>query len=234
MKFLILAILMASIQNNYALADNNPLKIPTSVDRVYIPEGFDDNDNVQIVGEGIFPNSCYRPADSDASVDQDRKEIILNPMAYKYIGYCLQVLLPFQMSFQFGPLKEGTYQIKQSPSGPSLGALKIHRSTTSEPDDYLYAPVNQAFLSVSSSSVKALLTGDFPLSCMKMKEIKFQIQHDVIIIQPLAEIDSSKACTQGSFPFSTSVDLNSIKSGKYLLHIRSMNGKSVNSLVKIP
>ncbi len=215
-----------------ALADNSPLLTSMTIGKTYIPDGFDDNDNVQLVAEGYFPNSCYRPAPSNRSIDLKKKEITLSPMAFKYDGVCLMVILPFEISFQLGPLKKGAYSIKQ-PDGTLLGTLNVGRSTKSEPDDFLYAPISQAFLSETTASSSVHLTGDFPLSCMRMKEVRYQIQSDVILIQPIAEVDSSLTCVSGSYAFSAQVNLGTVKTGKYLLHVRSMNGKSVNNLVSV-
>ena len=233
MKAIVLLLFMLT-QSNLLNAENIPVKINTAIVKVYIPEGFDDNDHVQIVGEGIFPNSCFRAAESDALVNLEKREIIINPKAFKYEGLCLQVLIPFEMSFHFGFLQSGSYSIRQHAEGPLLGTVNVHGSKTSEPDDYLYAPISQAFLKATAGSATVFLTGDFPVSCMKMKEVKFQVQADVIVVQPVAEIDSSVPCKQGSFPFSTSKNLGMVNSGKYLLHIRSMNGKAVNNLIKVP
>lgn len=230
--FKLILISILSITASSAWSDNSPTKIRTEVNKVYIPNGFDDNDNVQVVAEGIFPDTCYRPAASEAAVDFKKNEITLMPMAYKYTGTCLMVLLPFDITFQFGPLKSGTYAIKRM-DGSLVGSINIRRSLKSEPDDYLYAPVSQAFVNNLPNSSTVFLTGQFSLSCMKMKEVRYQIQDDVIVIQPIAEIDETKTCDAGSFSFSEKVDLGAVKSGKYLLHVRSMNGKAVNTLIRI-
>ena len=60
-----------------------------------MPDGFVSNDTAQIVGEGMFSNSCYRHAETTVRVDHVNKTIHVGPVAYKYNGYCLQVILPF-------------------------------------------------------------------------------------------------------------------------------------------
>jgi hypothetical protein len=226
-------ILLSLIFSISSLADNTPVKVDTSMGQAYIPDGFDDNDNVQIVGAGVFPNSCYRPADPDVQVNIEKKEITLTPKAYMYNGYCLQVLLPFEMTFNLGPLKAGTYSIKKL-GGTALGELVVRTSLTPDADDYMYAPIGQAFFNSTPEANTVILTGQFPLSCMKIKEIKSQVQPNVLVIQPIVEIDHDMNCEKGQFDFKVSEDLGPIKHGKYLLHIRSMNGKSVNSLINVP
>jgi hypothetical protein len=67
------------------LAQSNkmPGKIPALYSNVYVPVGFDSNDHIQIVGEGMFENACYRPAETKAKVDVEKKRITLTPAAYE-------------------------------------------------------------------------------------------------------------------------------------------------------
>ena len=39
-------------------AQAQPVKVPAYFQKMYIPGGFDSNDQIQIVGEGTFSNSC--------------------------------------------------------------------------------------------------------------------------------------------------------------------------------
>ncbi len=230
--FAILALLFAVQQ---ASAENHtPMLVPVNFKKIYIPDGFDDNDNVQIVGEGLFANSCYRFAETKVRVDHNTKTIHLGPLAYKYPGYCLMVILPFDRTVDVGILKEGTYTIVQETDGATLGQIGVKTTISKEPDDYLYAPISQAFFIPRGLINKVYLTGDFPTSCMKLKEVKSQVQSDVLVIQPMAEIDPSVPCVDGKFHFETTADVRFMKSGRYLLHVRSMNGKSVNNLVDVP
>ncbi len=216
-----------------AMADASPTLEPVSFDKIYTPDGFDSNDNVQIVGEGVFSNSCYRHAETKVWVDHEKMTIRLGPVAYKYGGYCLQVILPYDRTVDIGILNAGTYKIVQSVSGRSLGTITIKPATTLDPDDYLYSPVSQALVQSKNGKTGVYLMGDFPLSCMKMKEVKFQVQPDVLVVQPISEIDPSQPCVQGKFPFSVNKDVGAMNAGRYLLHVRSINGKAINNLFDV-
>lgn len=213
--------------------DNTPIKVPISFGKLYVPVGFDNNDNVQIVGEGMFPNTCYRYATTLVKVDHKAKTIRLNTVAFKYPGVCLQVMVPFDRVVDVGILKEGEYSIITNNDNQNVGRVSIHTSKTKEADDFMYAPISQAYFQSKNSVNKVFLTGNLPSSCMKLKEIKSQIQSDVLVIQPIVEIDPSVPCVGGQFHFETSVDVGFMKSGRYLLHVRTMNGKSVNNLVDV-
>lgn len=213
--------------------DSTPTKVPISFGKIYIPDGFDNNDNVQIAGEGMFPNTCYRYATTSVKVDHTAKTIHLNTVAYKYPGMCLQVMVPFDRVVDVGILKEGDYSIITNKDNQTVGRVSINTSKTKGPDDFMYASVSQAYFQSKDSVNKVFLTGNFPSSCMKLKEVKSQVQSDVLVIQPIVEIDPDEHCVVGQFHFETSVDVGVMKPGRYLLHVRTMNGKSVNNLLDV-
>ncbi len=226
-KTLLTAILLAS---GAALAQGTPAIVPVNFQKIYVPDGFDSNDHVQFMGEGQFQNSCYRHHQSRVEVDKENKIISVRPVAYKYPGLCLQWILPFNRVVDVGILPAGNYKIVQSSDGTQLGAAHIKEATRLEADDYLYAPINQALIVGDKGSYKLYMDGEFAMSCMKTKEVKFQIQRDVIVVQPIAEIDTSTPCLPGAYPFQSSVDIGLMAPGKYLLHVRSMDGKAINTL----
>lgn len=231
---LVLIVISYSLLTVTAFADNNPVVVPARFSKVYVPDGFDDNDNVQIVGEGMFSNSCYRYASTEVSVDHNNKKIRLTPTAYKYSGMCLMVIMPFDRALDLGILKKGTYSIVQGQEERQIGHITIHAAIKPEADDYMYAPITQAFFKSDGITNHVFLTGNFPLSCMKLKEVKTHVQSDVFVLQPIVEIDKSVPCAEGEYPFETSVNAGALKQGRYLIHVRSMNGKSINSLVDVP
>jgi len=211
---------------------HDPTQTAVAFDTIYAPVGFDSNDNVQIVGEGLFENACYRPATPLFTVDQVKKTIDVTPMAYKYSGFCLQLSLPFDRVLDLGIMKEGNYTITQN--GATIGSIPIRVATTSNPDDYLYAPVSQAYFHQSADGTsRILLSGDFPSTCMKMQKVVVHVQTNVITVQPIAELDGGRNCLNKRTPFEQSVKVENAPKGRYLLHIRSMNAKAVNTLVDI-
>lgn len=232
MKNLIILAALFSLIHFNAHADG-PGRVGVSFNKVYVPEGFDSNDNVQFVGEGFFANSCYRPAQTNITVNEQTKTIFVSPAAYEYEGLCLQVILPFDRVVDVGILKEGDYTIRRLKSEEELGQLHVDRATTRSADDFLYAPVEQAYLHQKDGKKTIYLTGQFPMDCMKLQEVKATINKDVIVLQPIVQMDEEAHCKQGQFPFEASIDVSSATKGRYLIHVRSMNGKAVNSLVDV-
>lgn len=229
----LLMLTIVSFWTSAAMAQTEPHLLPTHFSAIYAPNGFDSNDNVQLIGEGLFPNTCYRPAPTNVSIDTDRKIISLSPMAYHYNGMCLQVLLPYERVIDLGILKAGTYTVEQLPERSVLGTVQVSPALSENPDDFLYAPISQAFFKQRGSSSEVTLSGDFLTDCMNLKEVKVTIEPKAIVLQPIVQLEERPTCKEGRFPFSKVVKIENITSGRYLLHVRSMNGKAINSLVEV-
>lgn len=211
-----------------------PTKIPAAYNTSYIPGGFDSNDSVEVVLEGRFSSSCWRPAEVEVSVDHDKKEIYVGPAAYLYPArLCATMVLPFDRVVSFGILKPGAYRLIQATDGAELGSIPVAPAQTERPDDYLYAPVSQAFFKERSTYSEVTIAGSFPSSCMMMDEVKVTLEPKVIVIQPIAKIEKRLGCKDGSFPFQQKTKIEGIPTGRYLLHVRSMNAKAINSLVDV-
>ncbi len=199
----------------------------------YIPSGFDSNDRVQIVGEGIFPNTCYRPATPRVEVDEVTREVKIAPQAYQYDGICLQMLVPFDQTLNLGILAAGTYRVIQENGGGDLGNLRVGVATSSDADDFLYAPISQAYTETHGGKTSVRVTGSFTDSCMRLVDVTVSVEPKVLVVLPIAEREARADCTAGNFPFDRSVEIGAVRSGRYLLHVRSLNGNAFNHLVDL-
>ncbi len=221
-----------TVQSSFAqAAKSEPTQEAVTFAKVYVPVGFDSNDHVQFVGEGMFANTCYRPASVTVAVDNMSKTIKVGPVAYKYNGFCLQVILPFDRTIDVGVISAGTWQVVQA-DNKQIGQIKVAPALTADPDDYLYAPISQAYIHETTGKEELMLNGSFPSSCMTMKEVKFDVQGDVIVVQPIAQM-AAGTCTGPAVPFTQVVQLGSIKAGRYLLHVRSINAQAINTMIDI-
>lgn len=234
LQFLIsLSVLFLFAQKSWAEPKLTPDKVQVRFNQLYIAQGFDSNDNVQIVGEGRYLDGCYRNAETKVKVDHKNKKIHLIPYAYKYNGLCIKVILPFDRVINIGILKAGTYTITQGEQAEEIGKIEAKPAVTNVPDDFIYAPVSQAYFRNLGTTNTVSLSGEFSNSCMKLKEVKFDIQPQVLVVQPISELTESATCVEGSFPFEGDTEVGPMKPGRYLLHVRSMNGKAVNNLVDV-
>ena len=228
-----------------AMAAGSPLLVPSPVQKVFVPEGFDDNDNVQVVLHGHFPNACYKTGPVEAKVDQDAKTITIDPQAYYYQGFCAMVVIPFIKQVNLGVVKAGTYTLRlKDRQDIAPTTLTISPAKTTAPDDFLYAPVETSDLVKDEQGRSVLrVEGTWPYTltgCMTMKEVKAkQTAGQVLVVQPIADmVESGPACDEQRhshrFRIDTPVNTNSFTTEKdLLLHVRVLNGNSFNRLVNL-
>ncbi len=217
----------------FASARSGPIKVWASFQKIYVPGGYDSNDRVEIVGEGRFKNSCFRLAETKVQIDAQNKKIYLSPVAYEYSGDCLQVTVGFEKNIDVGILGAGTWEVIQGSGPTKLGAISIRETVGKNADDYLYAPVSQAFYHQQGAISKIVVSGDFPSDCFKLEQVKMTVEPSVLVLQPVVQFESRVDCKEGKFPFVREIVVNAVPAGRYLLHVRSLNGNSVNSLVDI-
>jgi hypothetical protein len=205
------------------------LKLST-LETGYVPNGFDSNDQVQIVVEGTYRDTCSKPAGTRFTVNANAKTIQIQPYEYRYASACLDVMVPHNEVVNLGIVQPGRYQVIQA-SGQRLGFLNVNLAVSSAADDYLYAPISQAYIKNVNGRVALTLSGVYTNSCMKIKKIIANVQDNVVTVQPVAMLLPTAAnCIHGRFPFEETTNIQIPRSGRYLLHVRSLNGESINTL----
>jgi hypothetical protein len=224
----LLLLLSALVVTSFAHAQ---VTVPAGFGNLYIPGGFDSNDNVQIVGEGMFRNSCYRPAAARFRIDRENKVITLAPSAYQYYGICMEVMLPYDRVMDLGPLEAGEYKVVQNDE--QMATLSVKTSFITSADEHIYAAISQGFVFRAENGEYQLgLTGELTNSCMYLDHIAVTVEPNVVVVQPIAKMVERSSCHKGVYEFSRFQKLD-LKPGRYLLHIRSMNAKAVNSLFTV-
>ena len=90
-----------------------PKEILAPIQKVFLPTGFDNNDNTEVIVHGHFPNSCFKVGHSNYEVDMNKKEITVSLSAYEYrSSFCVQIVTPFTQSIKVGVLPAGNYNVK--------------------------------------------------------------------------------------------------------------------------
>lgn len=234
-KSLMLSVLLVG---GVAMADNSigePVTVSVPLSSAYIPGGFDSNDRAELVVEGLFPNTCYRVGPYEKSMDSTGKELLITQMAYKYQGMCLMMLVPFSQTVQMGIMKANTYTVKDGNSGRGMGELPVRLATNVGPDDFLYASVQDAYVGVVDGNKRAIvLQGELPGDCWAIKEKKVVLDgKNVLAVMPIIEKIRKNNCNDYRMQFMTTVDVPEVTPGRYLLHVRSLNGQAINKLVDL-
>lgn len=213
---------------------------PAPVERVFVPQGFDDNDNAEVIIQGRFPNACMKTGPVGAKIDTQNQIITLRPEVYVYRGEpCAQVVVPFTQRVTFGTLTAGNWKIVAEDM-PTINPLPlvVTRARSAAPDEFLYAPVEEVVLLPAgiSSRQKLVISGNWPQiqgrGCFSLKEIRTHLGADnTLVVQPIAELLPAARCSQSSVRkrvFQGSVVLDKPLNSDSLIHVRTLNGESLN------
>lgn len=218
-----------------------PQQIFLPVDKIYtIERGFDTNDSVEVAVSGYLPNTCYKLGKGTAQVDQLNKEIVVNVTGFFREGICLEVMTPFLEVVQLNPLSKGEYKVRSLIDPRMVGNLDISEATAPTQDDFIYAPVDTVeVVEADDHQRRLVLKGTYPLlirGCMRVTEVRTSVgSNGVLIVQPIASILEDHQCVEqptdqwNRFEVSELVEVPPVDNG--LVHVRTLNGRSLNKLV---
>jgi len=234
MKFSLLALLFSSA----ALAQPEVILAP--VDHLYVPQGFDSNDAVEVVVTGTFPNVCYSRNTVDVKVNGDIIDIevtALAPDASKNSlngKLCPAMVVPFKEVITLGNFQGGEYEIRVNKSIQKdlNDKITIAEATSNAVDDNVYAAIDYV---EQNSSKDFILKGWKYSNCFELKEVKVvSNKKDTLSILPIMK-QVSNHCPMKGMPvaYPVKIDFNTIKVKQPLLHVRTLDGKSVNSIVNL-
>ncbi len=213
-----------------------PMEEHVPLTNIFIPEGFDNNDIVEIIVEGYTPSLChYEPK---INVKIENKMIYLSAISqYKAQSDCIKSMVPFQKVVKIAKdLEAGIYTImiedffnlKTKKVITSQFRLKVKNSRSSTHDEKIYANI-EYIIPRSSNSID--LIGYHPSSCYKKDKVQIKKISNTIVILPQLKIEKYAKCWPPKMvPFKYSIDIPQeyLSEEKILIHIRKMSGKSIN------
>jgi hypothetical protein len=109
------------------------------------------------------------------------------------------------------------------------GDISISETQSPAADDYIYA--NVAFVEKEEGSRMIKLKGYTPSECLNWDEIKFVSngKDTLAVLQKMKQIYSH--CPMKMVPFEKEIEVPKVLDrNKVLLHVRVMDGKSVNTI----
>lgn len=201
---------------------------------IFVPVGFDDNDDVVAVVDGYLPDTCYRLRSPEVKTEVESQKVWVQPKAVLYPGPCMDVTIPFSTVVHLGSVKRGNYSVS-TVSGMTKETLAVKPSTKKQPDDYLYAPVEKAQIeTLGNGQLRAILSGRFTNNCLKIDQVKVTNSGKTIEVLPIMkreeQTENGDTCKKSLVSFEEKVMLPELKAGRYLLHVRTLNGHSVNEV----
>ncbi len=239
-KALLICVAFSSL-NSTAFADDSVL-VDAPVEKVFVPQGFDDNDKVELIVHGFFTSSCYKMGPAQASVNEISRTIEIQAQAFYYPqALCTQLITPFIKSVELDRhLIAGIYTIsvKNSPNASAI-TLKIVPATRDDADDYFYAQVNSVSIDTLANGTRELvLKGQHPyllIGCVKLDKILTVVGDDnTIVIQPIAKIvydDECRGAVNNRFEYRQAFEEKLESGNTYLIHVRVLNGNAINALI---
>ena len=220
----------------YATAHaSTPVLLPIESQRIYSPEGFDSNDSTEIVLSGNLPNLCHKSPKTEVQVKGKKIEIKLKAYHYHESNpFCPKVEVPFLEVVQLGVLDKGNYKVIVNPedSIKKIGDIKIAESNSDAVDEDIYANVEHVIQN-DIDPTKITLIGNNPSPCFVLDRIEFlSNKKDTYSVLPILK-QVSDYCPMQLTPFNYSATVpTNLQEKEVLLHVRVMNGKSVNSLFR--
>lgn len=230
----LLMVLVSQVATPVAVANEDGALTVVNVEEVFVPRGFDDNDEVVAVVDGYLPDTCYKIAYNEVHYLAAEHKYVIFQFARKFNALCLQARVPFFAEVQFGILPLGDFQVT-SP-GALSERLQVAEAVSAGPDDRLYAPIDAArVIDTAEGGQEATLSGRFTNTCMQLDGVNVVNSGKTLEVLPIMYVQDRDDCAETEVPFTWTFGLPaSVTEGRRLLHVRSLNGKAVNTLFSAP
>jgi hypothetical protein len=211
-----------------------PIIADAPVDHLYVPRGFDDNDNVEVIVTGKFISTCYSRNKVDVKVAEKIIDVhVSSMMASGEHNKCETMDVPFTENVTIGNLDAGTYTI--TVNGKLKEEIKVTEADSGVVDDHIYAPVDYVELGFTGgANGDAMLVGRSLDDCLQFAKVEYITNgKDTLSILPIMRKIPSVTCSGKSTYLEIPVkfDVTKFEEGKILLFVRTMDGKSVSTLV---
>ena len=236
-----LGIALIAISQPVRAGGFEPKIVVQAPENVFVPMGFDDNDNSQIILFANMPDTCHKAGPVRYRIDEAKRTIFIRNEILYYSGcWCADVQVPYTQTVNVGLLNSGEYKVAVETSTGTfkkMADIPIAAATTAAPDDSLYAPVEQVIFAKGKESVgngEVILTGTFRSSCMQLKDVRLNYrQNHVIEVLPIVEMAASGGCTEELRPFTARIKIKDSVGGRALLHVRSLSGQAINQVIEL-
>ena len=225
----LLMTLCALLSSSIAFAAT-PIKTYVPIEKVYAPAGFHDHQESEVIISGYLPNLCHKSPTTEVEIVGGQIQISVKAMHYLPSNpMCAPVLVPFVESVDVGLLDKGLYEIVVNPNTPfERGAkLGVEDFASSAIGDAVFANVHQVENIGQDQTV--LLKGYNPSDCYELDQISYiHNNDDTYSVYPKMR-QVSAFCPQKMTPFSYEFRVpEDLRYPKVLLHVRAMDGRSVN------
>lgn len=224
--------LVAGMSTAQALDFDDVVEVSAPIKGVFVPQGFDSNDNAQVVVEVALPNSCYKMGMVKTLINKETKSVNVSVTSfYRHSDACLQIYTTYPEVVSLGLLDVGNYAVNVNAATDYQ--LPVALATNDSADDFVYANVLGL---VRKSTFDFQIQGRLPRECAQLKEIRvLREEGGVMVVLPIVEFpegcDLSANEDELGKEFLATFTLPSDLKGDHLIHVRSFNGGSLNQVV---
>lgn len=200
------------------------------VKHLYIPTGFDNNDSVEVVVSGTFPTPCYSRNTVAVDVVGDTISIEISAIQRDTKALCPAMLVPYKEVVALGNLQGGSYEVVVN--NKLKETLLINESSSNAIDDHLYAAIDQL---EKVSDKEYILHGWRYSNCVQLDKVEVMTNDkDTLSVLPVMK-QLSRHCPMKGTPVSypVSLDFSKLKTKEPLVHVRTMDGKSFNTILHL-
>jgi hypothetical protein len=215
-----------------------PDVVEAPVDHVFVPHGFDNNDQVEVIVTGKFPNPCYVRNKSEVTVKDDVINIKITSLSMDDPAYtkCEPLKIPFTEVVNIGNIQGGIYKLVVNQGGKyeKTETLAVGSANSESVDDNIYAMVEYVETGFTGgASGDAILVAQSPSPCLVFDRVDYLSNNkDALSILPIMKRISSH-CPEKSERLEIPVKFDStkFKSKQILLFVRTIEGRSVHTIV---
>lgn len=204
--------------------------IPAPVKHVYLPSGFDSNDAVEVVVTGVFSSACFSRNDVKVKVIEDTIDIQISAISHEKARSCPDMVVPFKEVVHVGNLQGGDYKVIVN--NQLEDQFSVSEASSSSVDENIYAAIEYV---EKKSKDEVVLHGWRYSNCVDIDKVKvISNKKDTLSILPVMK-QLSSFCPMKGMPtqYAVKLDLSSMKIKEPLLHVRTMDGKSINSIINM-
>jgi hypothetical protein len=215
-----------------------PEVVEAPIDHVFVPNGFDNNDHVELVVTGKFPNPCYTRNKYDVKVKNDTIKIDITSLSMDDPAYtkCEPLKIPFTEVVDVGSLQGGDYKVIINEGGKyeQKETITIGTASSDSIDDNIYAMVDYIETGFTGgASGDAILVAQSPSPCLTLDRVEYLSNNkDALSVLPIMKKVSSDCPEKRErIEIPIKFDPSKFKFEQILLFVRTIEGRSVNTII---
>lgn len=207
-------------------------KVALMSGKIYIPQGYDTNDLVEVIVSGRLPDLCHRNPTYEITREGNNFQVTLFAYYVPDRAGCKKISIPYLEVINLGLLEQGDYQVnlKGVNSLSSATPLKVVPATSALMDDFNYGNTMGILEDEEGRGIE--IVGTNPVNCLKFESLETIIQNNVVIFKP--HFKEVGVCEEDPTPYRIRYEVPYLENAPrgILLHVRVMNGHSYNYLYR--